>query len=108
MSLKKIILESISKNGKPSSSRIFAYLMMLQILATGLTYIGIEVTNAVIAIKTKGFYTIPAQHIAVFGMILGHQLALLGIYKYHEGKPAPTDPSVNPEPAPEKNPETGG
>jgi hypothetical protein len=86
VSLKSIILDSISKDGKPSSSRIFAYVMMAQIIISNLVFLGIEITNAVSEFKNKGTYTPSAQAVGIFGMLLTHQLALLGIYKYHENK----------------------
>ena len=87
MKLSELVkLSTYTGKEKPSSSRILSYVMMGQILLTGLTYVGIEITNAVISFKAGGAYIIPPTHVTIFGMMLSHQLMLLGIYKYSEKK----------------------
>ena len=86
MSLKSTIYDSITRDGKPSSSRIFAYITMGQVILSGLAFVGIEVTNAISQFKAKGTYTPSVQSVTVFGMLLAHQLTLLGIYKSNERK----------------------
>ena len=88
MSLLSFIKQSAMQDGKPSSSRIMGYVMGAQIVLATLCYVGIEIANAVIAFRDKGFYTIPATHVTIFGMILTHQLTLFGIYKYNETQSA--------------------
>jgi len=82
--LRKLIVESLYKGKKPSSSRMFSYAMMAIILLSGLTAISIELVNAIIVWKSGGVYTIPNAHIVILGMWLAHQLTLLGIYKRSE------------------------
>lgn len=86
MNLKEIIIQSTYKDGKPSSSRIFAYTMQLVILLFGFTAIGIELANAIILWRKGQIYIIPWEHITIIGMWLAHQLTLLGIYKSNENK----------------------
>lgn len=83
---KNIFKESIVKDGKPSSSRIFAYCMQIVIFVFGISAIGIEITNAIIFWKMSKGYVIPWEHITILGMFLAHQLTLLGIYKSNETK----------------------
>jgi hypothetical protein len=89
--LRKLIVESLHKGEKPSSSRIFSYAMMGIILVSGLTAISIELVNAIIVWKSGNAYTIPNAHIVILGMWLAHQLTLLGIYKRSEGVVIPKD-----------------
>lgn len=84
MKIGEIIKQSLFKGSKPSSSRIMSYIMMAIIFLSGLTAIGIELVNAIIAWKQGGIYTIPWEHITILGMWLAHQLTLLGIYKRSE------------------------
>lgn len=84
MNIKEVILKSIYKGDKPSSSRIFAYTMQLVILLFGLSLILIEFINAYIQWKSGNIHTVPWEHITIIGMWLAHQLTLLGIYKSNE------------------------
>jgi len=74
------------RGGKVSSTRMSSYFILGGILTAVLTFIGIDVANAIIAIMNKGFYEIPANHIVLYGMTLAHHLALLGINKNAEHK----------------------
>lgn len=74
------------KDGKVSSTRMSSYFILGGILTAVLTFIGIDVVNAAVAIMNKGFYEIPANHIILYGMTLAHHLALLGINKNSETK----------------------
>ena len=69
---------------KPSSSRIFSYIMMTIIFMLGLTHIAIEIGNAVIQWKKYQIYIPSWQSISIIAMWLAHQLTLLGIYKSAE------------------------
>lgn len=74
------------KGGKVSSTRISSYFILGGILTAVLAFIGIDVMNAIIALKNKGFYEVPANHIVLYGMTLAHHLALLNINKTAERK----------------------
>lgn len=74
------------KDGKISSTRVSSYFILLGILTAVLTFIGIDIMNAIIAIMNKGFYEVPTNHIILYGMTLAHHLALLGINKNSETK----------------------
>lgn len=70
--------------GKVSSGRLSSYFILFVIVGAALTFIGIDIANAVIAIINKGFYEVPANHIVLYGMTLAHHLTLLGINKNSE------------------------
>lgn len=74
------------KDGKVSSTRVSSYFILGGILTAVVTFIGIDVANAIIAIMNKGFYEVPSNHIILYGMTLAHHLALLGINKNAEHK----------------------
>jgi len=95
MNIKELLLKSLYKEGKPSSSRIIAANMQMIIFLFGLTAIGIEVFNAVIQWKQGKQHVIPWEHITILGMWLAHQLTLLGIYKSNESKISKIGDSVN-------------
>jgi hypothetical protein len=85
---KKIInkmLEMIKKSifsheGKESSTRIASYVILLLIFLFTVVFLGIEIYSA---IQGK----LPSNEaIIIFGMLMTHQLTLLGITKYHESK----------------------
>jgi len=94
---------SLVVDGKPSSSRIMGYFVSINIALSGFSFVIIDMINAVIAWKSKeGSYEIPGTHVALFGMMLAHQLSLLGIYKAMENKGIksiipPATPPVNNE-----------
>jgi hypothetical protein len=87
MKLWDLIKESTMMGGKPSSSRIIGYFVSINIALSGFSFVVIDVVNAIQAWRTSGHYEIPGTHVALFGMMLAHQLSLLGIYKALE-KPA--------------------
>lgn len=72
--------------GKISATRISSYLILGSILTTTAAYIGIDIVNAIIQWVEHKTYTIPTEHIFIFGMILAHHLTLLGINKNAETK----------------------
>jgi hypothetical protein len=74
------------KGGKISSGRLSSYFVLAVIIGAALTFIGIDVANAIVAITNKGFYEIPTNHIILYGMTLAHHLTLLGINKNSETK----------------------
>jgi len=86
MNIFKLVEASIYKGTKPSSYRMFSYVMMLIIFLFGLTCIGIEVVNAGISWHAGKPHVIPGMHVTLVGMWLAHQLTLLGIYKSNEAK----------------------
>ena len=68
-----------------SSTRVIAYLILVLIMLLTLT----SVTAGIyIAFKTM---TIPNELIVILGMLLAHQLTLLGINKHHETKQKKTE-----------------
>ena len=84
----KLIEESVydKKGGKISSGRMSSYFVLGAILTAAGIFIGIDILNAFIALKNKGFYEVPANHIVLYGMTLAHHLTLLGINKQSERK----------------------
>lgn len=83
--LGSIIKDSLYKgDDKPSSSRIFSYVMMLVIFLIGLSHVAIEIGNGVIMWKQGLVYVPSWQSISIIAMWLAHQLTLLGIYKRAE------------------------
>src|SRR5690606_28509718 len=72
------------KDGKVSSTRMASYFIMRAILLAAITFVGIDIANAIVAIMNKGFYEIPGNHIVIYGMTLTHHLTLLGINKSAE------------------------
>ncbi len=77
---KYIVLSIKDSCGKISSSRISSYYILSSILLLGAVFASIEVANAVYSIFWKGtVYTVPAEHIVIFGMMLSHHLVLLGL-----------------------------
>lgn len=95
MSLWSIVKASVIKDGKPSSSRIIGYFMSINITLSGISFIVIDIINAINSWKEKGAYEIPGTHVALFGMMLAHQLTLLGIYKALENQQSKIIPSVS-------------
>ena len=95
MNIKQMLLRSLYKDDKPSSSRIFAAIMQIIILLFGITAIGIEITNAIIQWQQGKIHIIPWEHITILGMWLAHQLTLLGIYKSNETRISKIGEDVN-------------
>lgn len=93
MKLWDLIKESTMMGGKPSSSRIISYFVSVNIALSGFSFVIIDVVNAINAWRSgAGHYEIPGTHVALFGMMLAHQLSLLGIYKALEKPSIPTPP----------------
>lgn len=84
MKIAKLIEQSLYKDNRPSSSRIFSYIMMLVIFLLGLTHVAIEIGNAAMQWKQDEVYVPSWQSISILAMWLAHQLTLLGIYKNAE------------------------
>lgn len=83
----KLLTESIKdKAGKISSSRFASYIILIPIIVGALTFIGIDIVNTIAAFKKGAFYTIPFEHITLYGLMLGHHLGLLGIKNSNDGK----------------------
>jgi len=76
----------LGKDGKVSSSRMSSYFILGSIILTSILFVVIELVNAIILWKTGMPYTIPSEHIVIFGMVLAHHLTLLGINKNAETK----------------------
>jgi len=81
-----IIKESLYKDNKPSSSRIFSYALMVTIMFILLSITGVELGNAVKAWRNGEPYNVSSQIITTLGLAMAHQLTLMGIYKNAEIK----------------------
>jgi hypothetical protein len=97
--------------GKVSTTRIQSYLILASVLISTTLFLSIDLVNAIIQWKTGKSYTVPTEHITLFGMVLAHHLALLGINKNSENKQmANQTPAANQEqkqePQPEKKEDT--
>jgi hypothetical protein len=105
--------KSITKDGKVSSTRVSSYFILGAIVLISIIFASIEVVNSIIMWKTGMPYTVPGEHIAIFGMILTHHLALLGINKAAETKveqavqdKMKSHNQINPKDMPTKAPDT--
>lgn len=84
MTFWETILESAKdKFNQISHTRISSYVILCTITLNSLVFMGIEITNVV---KSNGTYIIPMEHIAIFGMVLGHHLTLVGLKRNSETK----------------------
>ena len=91
--IKSLIYRSIYKGNKPSSSRMFSYIMMLVIFMLGISHVSFEIGNAIVSWKAGTTYTPSWESITIIAMWLAHQLTLLGIYKHAESSvPKFTEP----------------
>ena len=85
MKIKNLIEQSLyAGKDKPSSSRIFSYIMMSVIFLLGLSHVAIELGNAILKWRLSDVYVPSWQSISIIAMWLAHQLTLLGIYKSAE------------------------
>ena len=85
MKIRNLIEQSIYiGKDKPSSSRIFSYIMMTVIFLLGLSHVAIEIGNAILSWNKGETYVPSWQSISIIAMWLAHQLTLLGIYKSAE------------------------
>lgn len=95
MGLKTLIIKIVSaikeaskdKTGKLSHARVSSFFILGSILTSSLTFICIEVVNAIVSWNVGATYIIPSSHITLFGMILGHHLILLGVSKNSKSEP---------------------
>ena len=84
--MKKIEDSVLDKFGKNSHTKISSYVILGSIMLSTIVFGVIEVMNAIVKWRMDETYTIPAAHITIFGMILGHHLFLLGIKKAAENR----------------------
>lgn len=77
-----IIKQSASRTHEYSSARVTSYIILTLIILMTLYFIIVGI-YIVVADKTT---IIPNEMVVVYGMLLTHQLTLLGINKYHETK----------------------
>ena len=87
----KKILNRIDKSlydasGKISHTKINSYIILAGIYLSSLVFLFIDITNAIVTWMDGLIYEIPAAHIGIFALLLGHHLALLGIKKNSENK----------------------
>jgi hypothetical protein len=75
--VKESCVEKAANVSKISHTRVSSYIILGSILTNSLIFMGIEVTNAVMMYKQLKTYTVPTEHIFIFGMILSHHIALL-------------------------------
>jgi len=82
MNLLNLFEKSIlSPDGKESSTRISSYIILLLIILFSITFLVVFIYLMI----TKNVST---EMVIVFGMLLTHHLALLGINKHNETKQA--------------------
>lgn len=86
-------------DGKISTTRIQSYLILGSILTATAVFLIIDVINAIEKWCLNEMYTVPTEHITIFGMVLAHHLALLGINKNSENKTAQSAAQKPVEPA---------
>jgi hypothetical protein len=84
------LMEAIKRSskdhlGKESSARISSYFVLAFIILNSLAFMVIEIVNAAVKWNAGETYTIPTEHIWIFGLILSHHLGLL-FYKSREYK----------------------
>lgn len=95
--------------GKVSTTRIQSYLILASVLISTTLFLSIDLVNAIIQWKVGKNYTVPTEHITLFGMVLAHHLALLGINKNSENKQmanqTPANQEQKQEPKQEPKPE---
>jgi hypothetical protein len=72
----------IKLSTKESSTRIMAYLFTAVIILFSMTFLGIEISTAVIALTHTKTYIISNEIIIIFAALMTHVLTLLGINKY--------------------------
>ncbi len=88
----KLIQESIKDHlGKISQVRLQSWFILAEILITGIFFLGIEAFNAYLSIWVKNeAYAPSSESIFIFGMVLAHHLAMLGIKKSAEASSFPS------------------
>jgi hypothetical protein len=72
---------TLDANGKYSHTRVSSYFILGSILTSCAVFITIDLVNAIIMWRKAQTYTIPWDHVALFALILGHHLVLLGLKK---------------------------
>lgn len=83
--IKEKFLNSLNDHaGKPSSSRISSYVILLQIQIIGFSFLVIDLINSIKAFQSDRVYEIPFTHVGIFSLILAHHLFLLGLKKSGE------------------------
>jgi len=78
----KNIAESYKKDGKVSSTRLTSYIILSMIFL----FVVYFLTVGVFVVFYNSKVEIPNEMIIVFGSLLTHQLAILGINKHNETK----------------------
>ena len=81
-----LIRESSQSDHKLSSTRLSAYAILVAIGLMILVGLGVEITSAIVALKSTGVYVLSNEFVIILGSLLTHHLALLGINKHHETK----------------------
>lgn len=81
-----MILSLKDKFGDYSHTRISSYFILILIAISSLAFVTVDIVNLVTSYEQKKVYEIPFEHIAIFGLILGHHLVLLGLKKASENK----------------------
>jgi ABC-type Fe3+-siderophore transport system permease subunit len=60
-----------------SHTKISSYFILASILVTTITYLVIDITNAIIIWQTGSTYVIPLEHISILALVMSHHLVLL-------------------------------
>lgn len=71
------VSKSIDANNSVSTPRFQSWIVLTAILFQVLMFTIFEILSFIVAIKTGIPYTISADNIVIFGMLLSHQLALV-------------------------------
>jgi len=82
--LNRINESLLDNSGKVSHTKISSYIILISIIVSSITFLGVDIVNAFTIWFKGGTYEVPISHITIFGMILGHHLFLLGIKKSSE------------------------
>lgn len=82
-----VFIESLKdKFGVISHTRISSYFILILIAISSLAFVSVDIVNLIGCYKKGMSYTIPIEHIAIFTLILGHHLVLLGLKRASETK----------------------
>lgn len=79
--INKSVLDRV---GKVSHIRVSSYFILGGILTSCFLLMSIDLVNGIVMWSQGNIYSIPAEHIVLFGMILTHHLVLLGLKKSND------------------------
>jgi hypothetical protein len=93
----KSLYSPVGDSSKISATRISSYFILASILLIAFVYMTIDIVNSIIMWHKGGIYNIPSVSVTIFGLVLGHHLALLGINKYSETKQISNTSNTTPD-----------